>query len=138
MGSLAKVLLPPKGVVARRSTDATATVDTDVGDAARFIHANVGRGISVDDVAQAATVSRRQLERRFKAAMGRSILDEIVRCRVDRARQLLIDTELTLEQVAIASGFASASYFSVVFREKTGNTPQRFRDGFRVQEIAGE
>jgi LacI family transcriptional regulator len=127
------VRVAPKGVVARRSTDATAVSDADVAEAARFIHTHAGRGISVDDVAAAATVSRRQLERRFRSAMGHSLLEEITRCRVDRARQLLLDTELTLEQIARAAGFTSASYFSVVFKRATGQTPQRYRDAYRAR-----
>jgi LacI family transcriptional regulator len=126
-----RILVAPKGVVARRSTDATAIADQDVAEAARFIHANAARPISVDDVATAASISRRQLERRFRTALGRSILDEIVRQRVDRARQLLLDSQLTLEQIALASGFASASYFSVVFKRTTGSTPQKYRDAYR-------
>jgi LacI family transcriptional regulator len=125
------VLVAPKGVVARRSTDATAIADMDVAEAARFIHAHAGRAISVEDVARAATVSRRQLERRFRAAMGHSLLAEITRCRVDRARQLLVDTELTLDQISRAAGFASASYFSVVFKREAGMTPQKYRDAYR-------
>ena len=126
------ILVPPKGVVARRSTDATAIPDPDVAEAARYIHAHAGQPIAVADVARAATVSRRQLERRFKSALGRSILNEITRCRVDRARQLLIDTQLTLEQVALASGFTSASYFSVVFKRHAAATPQNYRESFQL------
>lgn len=123
-----RVLVAPKGVVARRSTDTLAIADRDVAEAARFIHANAGRPITVEDVVRAGTVSRRQLERRFRVALGRSMLEEITRCRVDRARQLLAETDLTLEQVAMGSGFASGSYFSVVFKRATGQTPQRFRE----------
>lgn len=126
------LLVSPKGLVTRRSTDATALADPDVAEAARFIHAHSGRPISVEDVVAAVALSRRQLERRFQLALGRSILDEIIRCRIHRARQLLIDTELTLEQVAFASGFASASYFSVVFKRETQSTPQQFRSAYRV------
>lgn len=125
------LLVPPKGVVARRSTDASAVTDTDVAEAARFIQANAGRPIGVRDVVAAATVSRRQLERRFRLAMGHSLLDELTRRRVDRARQLLVDTELTLDQIARAAGFSSASYFSVVFKRSAGLSPQKYRETYR-------
>lgn len=127
-GGEMRVLVAPKGVVARRSTDALAIADREVAEAARFIHANAGRQITVEDVVRAGTVSRRQLERRFRVALGRSMLEEITRCRVDRARRLLAETDLTLEQVALGSGFGSGSYLSVVFKRITGQTPQRFRD----------
>lgn len=121
------VLVPPKDVITRRSTDALAISDADVAESARFIHQHAGRQIGVLDVARRATISRRQLERRFKEALGRTIHDEILRCRVDRAKQLLLESDLTLPQVAMASGFANASYFSTVFRRQLGTTPGEFR-----------
>lgn len=126
------VLIPPAGVITRESTDRLAIGDTDVADAVRYIRAHAGRAITVNDVLREIPLSRRQLERRFRTALGRSILDEIQRCRVDRARQLLVDTELTLPQIALASGFASASYFSVVFSQSQGMTPGVYRNRFAL------
>lgn len=128
------VLVPPKDVITRRSTDALAISDADVAESARFIHQHAGRQIGVLDVARRATISRRQLERRFKEALGRTIHDEILRCRVDRAKQLLLESDLTLPQVAMASGFASASYFSTAFRRTVSVTPGEYRE--RLKEHA--
>ena len=111
---------------------ALAIDDADVAAAARFIQAHAGRPIHVADVAREATLSRRQLERRFREALNRSVLDEIVRCRIDRARRLLMETDLTLPQVAFASGFRSASYLNVVFHQRVGVPPARFRRAQRL------
>lgn len=121
------VRVPPQGVIERQSTEASAIADRDVVEAVRFIRANVGRAIGVEDVLEVVPLSRRQLERRFRESIGRSILDEIQQRRIDRARQLLTDTELTLPQIATATGFSSASYFNVVFRKIVGVTPGQFR-----------
>ncbi|MGF1634446.1 MAG: substrate-binding domain-containing protein [Phycisphaerae bacterium] len=120
-------LVPPRGVIARRSTDAAAVGDADVAAAVRYVYANAGRPIGVDDVARAGAVSRRQMERRFRAALGRSVHDEITRCRLDRVKQLLLETDLTLPQVAAAGGFRSANYLGTVFRRHVGQTPASFR-----------
>jgi LacI family transcriptional regulator len=120
-------LIPPTSVVTRQSTDVTATTDTDVAAALRFIRDHAAAAISVEDVARGVTISRRQLERRFRDTLGRTVYDEIKRCRIDRAKQLLAETELTLPQVAMASGFSTASYFTVVFGEETGSTPGVYR-----------
>lgn len=122
------LLMPPTGVIERHSTDLIAINDADVVQALRYIHAHAGRAITVEDVIRELPLSRRQLERRFRGALGRSILDEILRCRMERAKQLLVETELTLPQIAVASGFTSASYFNVVFRKQTGLTPGQFRE----------
>jgi LacI family transcriptional regulator len=121
------VMIPPIGVITRRSTDLTAVADPEVAAALRFIHQHAGSPIGVPQVLQIATVSRRQLERRFRAVLGRSLLDEIRHSRVERARQLLAETQLTLPQIATASGFSSASYLTVVFSKIVGDTPGNFR-----------
>ncbi|HEX8341644.1 MAG TPA: substrate-binding domain-containing protein [Tepidisphaeraceae bacterium] len=126
-------LVPPTGVITRQSTDLLAIDDSGVADAMRFIHAHAGRPIGVEHVLSEVPLSRRQLERRFRAALGRSILDEILRCRIDRAKGLLVDTELALPQVATASGFASASYLSVVFRKAVAMTPGAYRERFTMK-----
>jgi LacI family transcriptional regulator len=127
-----RMLVPPKDVITRQSTDTLAIADDDVAEAVRWIAAHAGRPIGVDDVMREITISRRQLERRFRATLGRSIRDEILRCRIDRARQLLADTELTLPQIADACGFSSASYFGVVFRDNIGTTPGSYRENLRT------
>ncbi|HRK31774.1 MAG TPA: substrate-binding domain-containing protein [Tepidisphaeraceae bacterium] len=121
------VFVPPVGVITRQSTDTTAIADGDVAEALRFIERHAGRPIGVTDVTRELPLSRRQLERRFRQIVGRSVLDEIRRCRIERAQQLLVNTELTLKQVAIASGFASTSYLSVVFHKRVGVTPMQYR-----------
>ena len=79
-------------------------------------------------------IGRRQLERRFRAAFGRGVHEELQRCRIDRAKRLLAETDLTLAQVADASGFGSSSYFATAFRRAVAETPGRFR---QRQTLAG-
>ncbi len=122
-----RLLIPPTGVVGRQSTDVTVTTDSDVAAALRYIRDHAATAISVEDVASGVTISRRQLERRFRDTLGRSVYDEIKRCRIERAKQLLAETELTIPQIAMASGFSTASYFTVVFGEETGSTPGVYR-----------
>lgn len=126
------VQVAPQGVIARKSTLTSAVDDPDVAETMRYIHANAGRPISINDIARVAAVSRRQLERRFRATLGRSIHDELHRCRMDRAQRLLLDTGLTLPQVSLACGFTSPAYFSTVFKRDAGQTPQQFREANRM------
>lgn len=122
-----RTLIPPTGVVTRQSTDVLSIADHDVAEALRFIRDHAGKPIGVEDVSHSVTISRRQLERRFRETLGRSVFEEIKRCRIERAKQLLGETELTIPQIAAASGFANASYFTVVFGEATGATPGVYR-----------
>jgi LacI family transcriptional regulator len=124
--------IAPNGVVTRHSTDALSIQDEVVAEAARYIRQHASEQISVQDVLDEVAMSRRNLERRFKRVMRRSLLDEIRRVHLDRAAKLLRDTSLPVPQVAEQSGFASAVRFSAVFHEHMGNTPTGYRRGHRL------
>jgi LacI family transcriptional regulator len=72
-------------------------------------------------------MSRRALEQRFQKALGRTPKEEILRLQIDRAKQLLRETTLRIEQIAGKSGFASFKYFARAFRRETGQTPRVYR-----------
>lgn len=114
-------------VVARRSSDVLAIEDRDVARAMRFIHEHAGRPVRVDEVVRFVELSRRALEIRFQRFVGRSIHDEIQQAHLDRARRLLLETDLPLPTVAEASGFNTPSYLAQVFRRHIGMTPARYR-----------
>ncbi|MGD9634960.1 MAG: XylR family transcriptional regulator [Pirellulales bacterium] len=121
------VFVEALGVVTRTSTDIIAVHDADVSAALQFIRQKQGFGISVDSVADAIAVSRRSLERRFRETIGRTILEEIQLARIERAKQLLLETKFPISKVAQLSGFGSTGYFVQFFHERIGKTPRKFR-----------
>ena len=120
-------VVEPEGVVARRSTDILAIEDPDVAAAVRFIREHACRRILVGDVVERVGVSSSTLKNRFKAAMGRTVHAEIQRVRLERARQLIADTDLPLKQVAVQAGFQYVQYLTRLFRQCVGQTPAKFR-----------
>jgi LacI family transcriptional regulator len=72
-------------------------------------------------------VSRSTLDARFKAAIGRTIAQEIQRVRLETAKRLLSRTVLPLKQVARTAGYANVQYLTSIVRKKTGKTPAGFR-----------
>jgi LacI family transcriptional regulator len=123
----APLLLPPVGVVARQSSDVLALGDREVAAAVRFIRERSYAPLGMEDVLRAVTVSRRSLERRFRAALGRSVWEEVRRAHLERAKGLLAGTELPMKAVADQAGFSDPRQLSVVFRQETGLTPTAFR-----------
>jgi LacI family transcriptional regulator len=126
------IYIEPGGVVSRASSDILAIDDELLAAALRFVRDHACDGIGVDDVVRAVPLSRSVLERRFRKAVGRSINDEIVRVRVNRAVELLSATELELKAIAHKAGFGSPSYMGAIFREKLGRTPGSYRAPQRV------
>jgi len=124
---LRPILVPPDRVAVRASTDVLAIDDKAVAKALRFISQRANGRLDLDDVARHAGLSRTPLQRRFREALRRSIHDEIVRVRLERAKQLLTETELSIPVVAERSGIQSQAYLCRLFRGKVGTTPARFR-----------
>jgi LacI family transcriptional regulator len=121
------IYVEPAGVRTRASTDFMAIDDVAVTTALRILRENVSNPISVDDVVNQVPLSRSVLERRFRRMLGRTINDEIVRLRINRAIELLTETELELKMVAKRAGFGSQSYMNAVFKTRMGKTPGSFR-----------
>ena len=127
-GSIQRV--PADGVISRRSTDVFAVADAKVTEALRFIEQETAAHLQVDDVAGAVSMSRRNLERRFRNSMGRTVYDEIRRRRLETAKQLLCDRQISILRIALDSGFSSASDLSNAFKRHLGMTPTDYRNQF--------
>lgn len=123
--------VPPIGVAARRSTDVVAVPDEDVAAAIRYIRDYACQGIDVGDLVRSVSISRSMLERKFKKFLNCNPHDLIVRTRLRRAQELLLQTDLTIEDVATLSGFSSAEYMSSVFHRFAGQSPRDFRKTLR-------
>ena len=130
-------LVQPIGVRARASTDTLAVDDPVVVQALRFLRENACSGIGVDDVVRAVPVSRSVLARRFQKVVGRSINNEIVRVKLNRAMELLTETSLELKAIAYKTGFGSQAYMNAVFQEKLGQTPGTIRRDRHLGKTGG-
>lgn len=121
------VLLEPKEVVPRQSTDVVAVEDPDVQMALRMIRLQACKGLRVEDIAESLALSRRTLERRFQKLLGRSPYGEILRIRLQRVKYLLAETDWPLRRIAGETAFESETYLAVVFKKKFGMTPGEYR-----------
>jgi len=115
-------------VVTRRSTDCVAVGDYVLASAMRFIAENAHTPIKVSDVVASCGASRRYLERRFAAVLGKTPRREIFEVRIAKAKCLLSDSRITVQEVADGCGFSDAKLFATSFRKETGMTPSEFRN----------
>ena len=123
-----RILVKPTHVSRRQSTASGFDQDRVVAGARRFIFDRFSdKLVQVADIVAHCGVSRRLLETRFAQAMGRTLLQELTEVRMERARTLLRDTDDAITQVAAASGFADANYFTKAFRNHHGLSPLKYR-----------
>lgn len=120
-------IFDPLEVITRQSTDIMAVEDADISLALGYIRKNIHLPFSVDDVAENVCLGRRVLERRFRQLLGRTVLQEIWRARVDVAKKLLRETSLSMPQIAARAGFADAQRLAVVFRKVADMSPTDYR-----------
>ena len=129
------IIVEPKGVIPRNSTDVLAIDDPKTITAIRYIRQNACAGVRVQDVLRNVPISQTELERRFKQHLGRTPKAEILRVQIAHARRLLSETELQLSDVARQSGFSSEKYFSDVFFRMTNVRPAKYRREILLKAI---
>jgi LacI family transcriptional regulator len=119
--------IAPLGVHTRQSTDVLAIDDKAIAATVRLIRQHACEGIAVADLLREVPLSRRVLERRFTRCVGRTPHAEIVRVKLNRVKQLLVETDLSVEAIARLAGFEHPEYLSVTFKREVGLRPQAFR-----------
>lgn len=123
----APMFIPPLGVTTRQSSDVLAIDDPVVASAVRFIRERACDGCGMKDLLRQTPMSRSLLERRFRRHLGRSPQAEIRAVQLKRVRQLLGESDLSLDQIAQLAGYSHPEYMSVVFKRETGQTPGQYR-----------
>ncbi|HTV39649.1 MAG TPA: DNA-binding transcriptional regulator [Candidatus Sulfotelmatobacter sp.] len=134
--SAGDIFVKPRGVVQRRSTEVLAIEDKQMAAAARFIREHACEGIDVSDVLHAVPMSRSTMDRRFIKILGYSPKDEILRVRLNRAKQLLVETDLPLARIAEKVGLEHVEHFSRIFKNRVGMVPSAFRTQSLLRERA--
>jgi len=96
--------------------------------ALEFMAEHLGHDISRDDIAKAAHLSPHHFSRLFKRELGMSCNDRLNQMRIERAAELLVQSDLPLARISLVCGFADQSYFTKIFRKHIGETPKAYRD----------
>ena len=95
--------------------------------AKQFIKEHQADEISLGDVAKAVNTSTFYFCKMFKKTTGLNFTDYLSRVRVEKARNLLLNPNLRISEIAFAAGFQSLSHFNRVFRRIAGESPTRYR-----------
>ena len=120
-------LLHPGELIVRQSSDIFALNDPAVAGLLRRIRERACEGIRVNDVMRPSDGSRRGMEMKFKRLLGRTIEEEIRRCRLEAARAMLLGSSKNVAEIADACGFCNPPHFSRMFRDAYGVSPGHYR-----------
>lgn len=130
IGVKKQIVAIPTHIVTRQSTDIFAIEDPDVVNALRFIQEHSTEDVHVDDVVKAVPLSRRVLESRFRKTIGRSILSEIRRARVEQVAHMLIETNLPIAEIANNLCYTGVEHIARYFRREKGMSLIEYRRRF--------
>jgi len=96
--------------------------------ARRFMNENIGRPISLDDIAHAVAMSKFHFVREYKRVTERSPMADLRHMRIEKAKYLLRTTSLPLKAIAPMVGFANENHLSRLFPKYTGHTTRYYRN----------
>ncbi|MDR1959226.1 MAG: DNA-binding transcriptional regulator [Planctomycetaceae bacterium] len=121
------ILIDPVCIVVRQSTDNIAVNDPIVARALRFIRTEVAHNLRVNDVAKEVGISRGTLNSLFQKHLRSTPLEEILRVRMEWAKELLRDTEIPIAEISAMIGYQTPEYFSRAFAREIGMSPREYR-----------
>ena len=88
---------------------------------------NPGKNRMIDEVARTIGISRSGLQHQYKKMFGISIKEDMIRARLERAKRLLAETNMTIQEIAFACGYSNEYHFIRQFKKGTGKTPTEYR-----------
>lgn len=95
--------------------------------ALQYIASNYGTELTLEGVAKQVNVSPNYFSALFRRTVGCTFREHLCRVRVEESKRLLLSTQYSLKEIAVAVGFSDQSYFSKVFKQHTGLSPGQYR-----------
>ena len=123
----APILIPPRGITVRPSTDFVAAASPVVRKALEYIRSHLSESFGLTQVAGEIGASRATVARLFEHELGRTLGAETLRQRLNVAKRLLTDGTLSVSEIAFRTGFCNPAYFTNTFRRETGLAPRAWR-----------
>ena len=122
------LLIPPKELLVRRSTDFHAVSDPRVARALSYMAGQATKHISVPKIAQHVGVGRQTLERGFRDQLGRTVNEELIRLKISKLKRLLVESEESVKELSYQVGFGTTANMFPMFKRHTGMTPKQYRE----------
>lgn len=95
----------------------------------RYIEENYRNKITLDDMAEKLHANRSYLSRLYKSRSGINLFDDILRMRIEKAKEYMESTDWKIYEISSAVGFDDTGYFSRVFKKYSGMSPREYKSG---------
>jgi LacI family transcriptional regulator len=129
-----RVQIEPRTIHTRDSTTQMSARRPDVMQANRIMSDRACEGLTVDKMIEELAVSRSTLYRECLNLLGRTPAEEISRIRLERAKEMLADSQTAITEIAGVVGYSRSSSFTDFFKTQTGMTPRAYRQQQRVRQ----
>ena len=126
------ILIPPTGLIARKSSDLLAVNHAGLARCLRHIWENYQKPISMEDLAKIAALSRAGLFKAFIKNFGRTPGSELHRVRMENAKRLLAQSQMKIDEIAELSGYQSPNSFWIAFKQSTSMSPRQYQKQFCI------
>ena len=100
-----------------------------------YVDANLAKRLSTAELAALVRLSTSHLRRAFKASMGCSPHEYVIQCRIERAKTLMIETGISLAQIAFECGLADQAHLCRLFRRRVGISPSAWRRARQLRRV---
>ena len=97
--------------------------------AKKYIEKNYTLNITLEDVSREVNISSYYLSRIFKEGTGENFIDYLTKLRIEKAKELLSTTQLSMKEICAKCGYSDPNYFSKTFKKNVGVTPTEYREG---------
>jgi LacI family transcriptional regulator len=124
------IIVKPMQVITRHSTDIYATNDDHIASSLKYIHQNIDKNLHVDEVVKQVPLSRRALEKRFLEITGYPIYKYIFNLRIEKFTQKLLDTDMSVFEIALDMGLNDSKNIARQFRQAKGCSPSVYRNKY--------
>ena len=122
-----KIEIACRNVVSKRSEKSDSLVEI----AKDYINCNYDKDLSLDDVSRRVDISPYYFSKIFKEGTGKNFVEYLTLVRIEKAKELLVNTEHSMKEICIMVGYSEPNYFSRSFKKNVGVTPTEYKEGKR-------
>jgi len=102
-------------------------LNRNIEKAKAYISANLEKRLNVQDISEHINVSKSVIYKSFHELFGCTVSEYVNSKRIEKAMDLLKNTDMSIEEISVKTGFSSSSYFTRIFTSKTGTSPLKFK-----------